>query len=368
MKNEVSFQHRMKIVSIVGARPQFIKASVLSRQLRLRHTEILLHTGQHYDDAMSRVFFDELKIPWPDVNLDVGSGLHGVQTGTMLAGIEQFLLEEEPDWVLVYGDTNSTLAGALAAAKLHIPVAHIEAGLRSFNRAMPEELNRILTDHLATLLFCPSQISADNLQREGIQDGVHIVGDVMADALLFVAQKVDKHSNILERFQLSFSNYWLVTVHRAENTDNLQRLGAILDALAALPGPVIFPVHPRTRKYLEQLSYTPPAHIYFIEPVGYIDMVRLEQGARAILTDSGGIQKESYWLGVPCITLRDETEWVETVDSGWNTLAGADAERIIKATQNLRRPTAHPILYGGDGHAVERCLSILDKWEVHARQ
>jgi UDP-N-acetylglucosamine 2-epimerase len=355
----------MKIVSIVGARPQFIKAAALSRRLRNRHTELLVHTGQHYDDTMSRVFFEELEIPQPAVNLEVGSGSHGAQTGAMLAGIEGILLREKPDWVIVYGDTNSTLAGGLAAAKLQIPVAHVEAGLRSFNRAMPEEINRILTDHLSALLFCPSQIAADHLRREGIEQGVHIVGDVMADALLFAAQRAVQCSTILERFRLSAGAYWLVTVHRAENTDNLKKLQAILDALTALPGSVIFPVHPRTRKCLGQLAYSPPEHVQLIDPVGYLDMVCLEKGARAILTDSGGIQKEAYWLGVPCITLRDETEWVETIDSGWNTLTGANTERIMMAVQILNPPSSRPILYGGDGQAAERCLNTLDKVESH---
>lgn len=353
----------MKIVSIVGARPQFIKAAALSRRMRYRHTEILVHTGQHYDDTMSRVFFEELEIPQPEVNLGVGSSSHGAQTGAMLTGIEGVLLREKPDWVIVYGDTNSTLAGGLAAAKLHIPVAHVEAGLRSFNRAMPEELNRILTDHLSALLFCPSKVAADHLREEGIVRGVHIVGDVMADALMFAAERGNQRSKIVERFELIVGGYWLVTVHRAENTDNLEKLQAILEALNDLSEPVIFPLHPRTRKCLGQLAYSPPEHVRLIDPVGYLDMVSLEKGARAILTDSGGIQKEAYWLGVPCITLRDETEWVETVDGGWNTLTGASTERILAAVQIINPPSARPVLYGGDGQAAERCLDILDKKE-----
>jgi UDP-N-acetylglucosamine 2-epimerase len=350
----------MKVVTVVGARPQFIKAAAISRRLRLRHTEILVHTGQHYDDSMSRIFFDELDIPQPEVNLGVGSGSHGAQTGEMLAGIERVLAQEKPDWTLVYGDTNSTLAGALAAAKLHIPVAHVEAGLRSFNRAMPEEINRILTDHISTLLFCPSQMAVDHLKREGIERGVHIVGDVMADAL-FHAVESSANAAILEKLKLTPGTYWLATVHRAENTDDPQRLKAILQAFDSLTGVVVFPVHPRTRLCLERLGYAPPAHVVLLEPLGYLDMVFLEKSARAILTDSGGIQKEAYWLGTPCITLRDETEWVETVENGWNRLVGADTARILAAAGALQTPETRPALYGGDGLAAERCLDILER-------
>ncbi len=349
----------MKIVTVVGARPQFIKAAAISRRLRLRHTEILVHTGQHYDDSMSQIFFDELDIPQPEVNLGVGSGPHGAQTGEMLAGIERVLTQEKPDWTLVYGDTNSTLAGALAAAKLHIPVAHVEAGLRSFNRAMPEEINRILTDHISALLFCPSQIAVDHLKREGIERGVHIVGDVMADAL-FHAVEASANATILEKLKLLPGTYWLATVHRAENTDDSERLKSILRAFDQLTETVVFPVHPRTRHCLDRLGYLPPPHVRLLDPLGYLDMVVLEKSARAILTDSGGIQKEAYWLGTPCITLRDETEWVETVDSGWNTLTGADTRRILAATA-LKPPETRPVLYGGDGLAAERCLAILER-------
>lgn len=329
----------MKIITVVGARPQFIKAAPVSRELRQRHTEVLIHTGQHYDDAMSAIFFRELEIPEPDVNLGVGSGPHGQQTGAMLARIEEILLVERPAWVLVYGDTNSTLAGALAAAKLHIPVAHVEAGLRSFNRRMPEEINRVLTDHISALLFCPTQTAVDNLAAEGITQGVHLVGDVMHEALLWAAERARTHSTILERLGVREKGYLLATVHRAENTDDPARLRAILDAFAALDEPIVFPIHPRTKARIETLGLKSKiANLKSIPPVGYLDMVQLEQSARMILTDSGGIQKEAYWLGVPCVTLRDETEWVETVETGWNVLAGAEKGRIVAAVRSLVAP------------------------------
>lgn len=348
----------MKIVSIVGARPQFIKAAPVSRALRQRHTEVLVHTGQHYDDNMSAVFFQELDIPLPDYNLGVGSGTHGVQTGEMLMRIEQVLLDEKPEGVLIYGDTNSTLAGALAAAKLHIRVAHVEAGLRSFNRRMPEEINRIVADHVSDLLLCPSQTAVDNLAKEGITRGVHLVGDVMADALLWATERARARSDILEQLGLTERGYLLATVHRPENTDDETRLRNILAAFAQINEPIIFPVHPRTRKALnaERLTFNVKA----IEPVGYLDMVMLEQSARMLLTDSGGIQKEAYWLGVPCVTLRDETEWVETVQAGWNVLAGAEAARIIQAIQSFTPPQTRPALYG-DGHAAERIGQLLQE-------
>jgi UDP-N-acetylglucosamine 2-epimerase len=349
----------VKIVTVVGARPQFIKAAPVSRVLRQRHTEVLVHTGQHYDDNMSAVFFAELDLPQPDVNLGVGSGPHGAQTAAMLAGIEQVLLAEKPDWVLVYGDTNSTLAGALAAAKLHIPVAHVEAGLRSFNRVMPEEINRVLTDHIADLLFCPSQTAVDNLAQEGVTRGVHLVGDVMADALAYAAERAPTHSDILQRLGLTEKGFLLATVHRAENTDDPARLRAILDAFTALDEPIVFPVHPRTRARIESLNLKSKIqNLISIDPVGYLDMVRLMQAARMILTDSGGIQKEAYWLGVPCVTLRDETEWVETVQAGWNVLAGADTARIVKAVRGFMIPGVYPALYG-DGWAAAQIGDLL---------
>jgi UDP-N-acetylglucosamine 2-epimerase len=278
----------------------------------------------------------------------------------MLARIEDILLAEKPDWVLVYGDTNSTLAGALAAAKLNQKVAHVEAGLRSFNRMMPEEINRLVADQLSALLFCPSQTAVDNLAAEGIQQGVRLVGDVMADALAWAGQRAQAHSSILSRLGLTEQGYLLATVHRAENTDNLTRLRNILTAFDTLNEPVIFPVHPRTRKGMEVLGYSPAAHVRLIEPLGYLDMVRLEQCARIILSDSGGVQKEAYWLSIPCVTLRDETEWVETVQIGWNVLVGADLEKIIRTVGTFTPPSFHPLLYG-DGETAECCIALLEQ-------
>lgn len=347
-----------KIVTIVGARPQFIKAAAVSQMLRKQFLEVLVHTGQHYDDNMSQVFFDELEIPPPTYNLGIGSGGHGAQTGAMLAAIEEVLVREKPDRVLVYGDTNSTLAGALAAAKLHIPVAHVEAGLRSFNRRMPEEINRVLTDHVADLLFCPSSTAVDNLAAEGVRAGVHLVGDVMYAALMHAAETARRKSNILERMQLASGGYALATIHRAENTDDPARLARLVDALGEIAHtrPVVFPVHPRTRSRLPAL--VPDSGLRLVDPVGYLDMVRLETGAALILTDSGGIQKEAFWLRVPCVTLREETEWVETVQQGWNTLAGSSPEAILQAAAVNERPARWSDPYRGGG-SVERLVRVL---------
>ncbi len=348
----------MKILSIVGARPQFIKAAPVSRVLRQRHTEVLVHTGQHYDHNMSAVFFEELDIPEPAYNLGVGSGPHGQQTGRMLETIEQVLLDERPDWVLVYGDTNSTLAGALAAVKLHMPVAHVEAGLRSFNRRMPEEHNRVLTDHVADLLFCPTQTAVDNLAREGITRGVHNVGDVMYDAVLHNIGIAEQRSTILNRLGLKPGRYLLATVHRAENTDDPVRLAAIIEALRAVSEPIVFPAHPRARSALAKLGSSPPANVQLIEPVGYLDMLLLEKHARLILTDSGGVQKEAYFFGVPCVTLREETEWVETVETGWNIVVGTDPEQIAAAV-GQPSPVGIPPRLFGDGWAGARIIDII---------
>lgn len=356
----------MKIATIIGARPQFIKAAAISRAIAGHNRknslpvieEILIHTGQHYDDDMSAIFFRELEIPEPKYNLNIGSDSHGRQTGRMLVAIEEVLLKEKPDWVLIYGDTNSTLAGALAAAKLHIRIAHVEAGLRSYNRLMPEEINRVVADQLSHLLFCPSQIAVNNLAAEGITEGVLITGDVMADALQFAATKATAQSDILARLDLQPQGYLLATVHRAENSDNDQRLTNILSAFAALNEPVVFPAHPRTRKFLQDTGYHPPENVKLIDPVGYFDIIALEKSARLLLTDSGGMQKEAYWLKVPCITLRDETEWIETVELGWNILTGADHDRIIEAVRAFKTPADHPPLYG-DGNAAAHCLKAL---------
>ncbi|MGB5219237.1 MAG: UDP-N-acetylglucosamine 2-epimerase (non-hydrolyzing) [Smithella sp.] len=354
----------MKIATIIGARPQFIKAAAVSRAIAEHNrltpddahfTEIIIHTGQHYDDEMSAIFFRELEIPEPAYNLGIGSGAHGKQTGEMLAAIEKVLIKENPNWVLIYGDTNSTLAGALAAAKLHIPIAHIEAGLRSFNRLMPEEINRVVADHISHLLLCPSQVAVNNLFAEGISKGVKIVGDVMADALQFAVRNIQTKLDIREKYQLQNKTYLLATIHRAENTDNKERLQNIISALNALEDTIILPIHPRTRKILHDMNLTLKPHVRIIDPVGYFDMIALEYSARMILTDSGGIQKEAYWLKVPCITLRDETEWVETVENGWNKLTGANPTAIIDAVHNFKPPTEQAALYG-NGQAASRVL------------
>lgn len=349
----------MKIVTVIGARPQFIKAAPMSRALRADHTEILVHTGQHYDANMSAVFFRELGIPEPDVRIGAGGGLHGEQTAKMLVGIEQVLLQHQPDVVLIYGDTNSTLAGALAAAKLHVPVAHVEAGLRSFNRRMPEEVNRIMADHLSALLLCPSEAAVANLAAEGITAGVRLVGDVMADALFDACARADQ-STVLAQFGLAPRGYLLATVHRAENTDNLQRLEAIMHSLGDTGRCVLFPVHPRTRKAIALAGLTMPGNVLACDPLGYLDLVRALRDADLVLTDSGGLQKEAYWLAVPCVTLRDETEWRETVEQGWNHLAGANRSQIAAAVQRARRLDRHTTLYGGDGHAALRIKAELE--------
>ncbi len=358
----------MKLVNIVGARPQFIKLAPILRAIERYNRghpdcpiqEILVHTGQHYDYEMSGVFFEELGLKAPDENLGVGSGTHGAQTGEMLRRIEQVLLREKPDWVMVYGDTNSTLAGALAAAKLHIPVAHVEAGLRSFNRRMPEEINRVLTDHLSDLLFCPTERAVENLRQEGITRGVHRVGDVMYDAVLQYAELAERKSRILDELGLERQRYALATVHRAENTDDPERLRAILLGLEGIGREglsVILPLHPRTRKEMQRLGIAPNA-IRVVDPVSYLDMLLLEKNARVILTDSGGVQKEAFFFRVPCVTLREETEWVETVATGWNVLVGCNPKRIVQAALEAR-PGADSAWPYGDGRAGEEIVNWL---------
>lgn len=358
----------MKVITVLGARPQFIKAAPLSAALRTKHEEKIVHTGQHYDYQMSDVFFEELGIPKPDYLLGVGSKQHGAQTGEMLTGVEEVLLQEKPDWVLVYGDTNSTLAGALAAAKLHIPIAHVEAGLRSYNRQMPEEINRVLTDHLSALLFCPTDQAVQNLAQEGITDGVVRTGDVMADALYYHARRAEKRrpeqaGTISESLQHPPKSYLLATVHRAENTDNPSRLEGIIKAFNQIEGQIVLPLHPRTKKFLLERQITIPGNVQVIEPVGYLDMILLEKGAEFILTDSGGVQKEAYLWRVPCVTLRDETEWVETVHTGWNTLTGAKTEAIVAAVARYRQNSLPPYqenLYG-NGRASEEIVSAIEQ-------
>jgi len=344
----------MKVLSIVGARPQFVKASIVSKILRQHHDEILLHTGQHYDKEMSEVFFDIMNIPEPDYNLEIGSGPHGWQKARMLEGIEKVLMEEKPDWMLVYGDTNSTLAGALAAVKLHVPVAHVEAGLRSFNMRMPEEVNRKLTDHVSRLLFCPTQTAVDNLNKEGIDQGVHIVGDVMYDAAMQYSQL---DTDVLERNGLKPHNYLMLTVHRPANTDNIQNLRNIFDALEGHD--VIFPAHPRTVNIMKEKNIRLPQGIQMIKPVNYVESLALTGNASKLLTDSGGMQKEAYFLGTPCITLREETEWVETIELGWNILTGADPEKISHAVTRFAPSGERPEIYG-DGNAGQKIVSIME--------
>jgi len=347
----------MKIAMVVGARPHFIKAAVVSlafRQHRPEVDEVLVHTGQHYDAYMSDVFFEELEIPSPHYHLGVGGGTHGQNTGRMIEKIEGVLLDEKPDHVLVYGDTDSTLAGVLAAVKLHIPVAHVEAGLRSFNRHMPEEINRILTDHASDLLFAPTETAVKNLAAEGIAgDMVQNVGDVMYDAALYYSEKARKQSHILDTLRLIPKGYILVTIHRPENTDDSDRMRNILEGFAAAPMQIVWPIHPRSRKRLKDYGFRLTGMIKVIDPVGYLDMVMLEKHAALIATDSGGVQKEAYFQQVPCITLRDETEWVELIACGANRLVGAQPGLISAVLNNIKDfKIAKADLYGNGRSSV----------------
>ncbi|PMB07940.1 UDP-N-acetylglucosamine 2-epimerase (non-hydrolyzing) [Fischerella thermalis CCMEE 5273] len=350
----------MRVLTLVGARPQFIKAAPVSRELRRHAQEILVHSGQHYDAAMSDVFFEELELPRPDYHLGVGSKSHGVQTGEILSLVEEVLIGEAPDWLLVYGDTNTTLAGALAAAKLCIPVAHVEAGLRSFNRRMPEEINRVLTDHVSQLLFCPTDTAVRHLKREGIVDGVYQVGDVMVDALIHNRQLAQERSTVLKQLGLQSKGYLLITWHRAENTDDPKRLASIASALNAIEHPAVLPLHPRTRHRLAHagLELENP-NLLLIPPVGYLDMLQLEMNASRILTDSGGVQKEAFLLQVPCITMRDETEWIETVEQKANRLVGADDQRILQAIEEMEVDFTAVDPVFGDGKAAKRIVQQL---------
>jgi len=352
----------MKIASIVGARPNFIKLSPVCKELkRCGLDNIIIHTGQHYNYEMDRVFFDEMGIPTPDYHLGIGSGSHGFQTGEMLKKVERALVAEKPDAVIVFGDTNSTLAGGLAAAKLHIKCAHIEAGLRSYDREMPEEINRVLVDHCSDLLLCPTRTAVENLAREGITKNVYLTGDVMADAQMDCQRIAENKSHILESLKLRPKEYFLVTVHRASNTDDRGNLVAIIEALSALDD-VVFPCHPRTEKYLKDFGLWDDliGRINVIKPVGYLDMLLLEKNARKIITDSGGVQKEAYLLGVPCITLRDETEWVETVDDGWNVLVGSNQEKIVSAARSFEPGHERADVFG-KGDASIKIVELVDK-------
>jgi UDP-GlcNAc3NAcA epimerase len=347
----------MKFITILGARPQFIKAAPVSRELRKDHQELIIHTGQHYDKNMSDIFFEELHIPKPDYHLGIGSASHGKQTGEMLAKIEEILLEEKPDYVLVYGDTNSTLAGALAAAKLHILVVHVEAGLRSFNKKMPEEVNRIMTDHVSEFLFCPTGTAVQNLHNENLEHNVINVGDVMYDAVVYNRQLAEEKSTILEKHNLTSKGYHLITVHRAENTDNEANITSILDAFSEIEKLKVWPIHPRTKHIIEKygINLSDIPNLLVIEPVGYLDMLKLESNASKILTDSGGVQKEAYFVEVPCVTLREQTEWVETLNEEANILVGTDKRKIIEAVQKQVNPVYKD--YFGDAEAAKKMVN-----------
>ncbi len=367
----------MKLVTIVGARPQFIKAAPFSEEFRKNNEEILVHTGQHYDTNMSDIFFEELGIPKPDYNLGVGSSSHGKQTASMLTGIEEVIFKERPDGVLVYGDTNSTLAGALAASKLHIPVYHVEAGLRSYNKLMPEEQNRVLTDHISNMLFCPTYTAVDNLKKEGITSGVVNTGDIMYDAILrnvdianekysqgvWIDDIVRENGDINRHIE---DGYYLATVHRAENTDNPKKLLNIFNAFNELDKPVLLPLHPRTKKLIENLDVK-LKNIIIIKPVGYLLMLYLTSNAYMVVTDSGGLQKEAYFLKTPCTTLRDQTEWIETLEKSWNVLSHTDVQEIkIKVRRELiclQHP--QPKSFGEGNAAIRICESIINGGKIN---
>jgi UDP-N-acetylglucosamine 2-epimerase (non-hydrolysing)/UDP-GlcNAc3NAcA epimerase len=348
------------IATIVGNRPQFVKAAAVSRKLRKKHRELLIHTGQHYDDELSRVFFDELAIPAPDRQLDIHGGSNTQQTARMLTALAPLFTEVDPGLVLVYGDTNSTLAGALAAAQMRIPLAHVEAGMRSFDRSMPEELNRVLADHASDLLFCSTQTAVDNLAAENVREGVHLVGDVMADVALAFLPVAEERSTALEDNRVEPGGYVLMTVHRAGNVDPPDRLARVVDLAEQLPLPAIFPVHPRTRARLRAagLEQRLEAAVKVTQPLGYLDFLKLAHHARTVLTDSGGVQKEAYLLGTPCVTLRDTTEWVETVELGWNVLVDLDVAAALAALERSLPSQERPELYGG-GRAAERICDLL---------
>jgi UDP-GlcNAc3NAcA epimerase len=344
----------MKIISIIGARPQFIKAAVIHRELLKHHAvqSLIVHTGQHYDHNMSRVFFDELNIPDPDYNLEVGSSTHGIQTGLMMQRLEEVILKENPSWCIVYGDTNSTIAGALVSIKLHIPVAHVEAGLRSYNRKMPEEINRISTDHISSLLFAPTRNAVNILKQEGLKNKTIFSGDVMYDSILH-------YQSIIKEKQSEFKKpdkpFYLTTIHRQENTDNRQNLSNIFKALSKLDKQIILPLHPRTKRYLEKYNIQVSPNINLVKPVSYLHMINLLMNCEMVLTDSGGLQKEAYFLRKPCISLRDETEWIETLNGKWNQLAGCDIDKIIKFSLNSIDGDQKKAF--GDGHAGEKIVN-----------
>ncbi len=353
-----------KIITIIGARPQFIKAAPLSALLRKNFQEIIIHTGQHYDQNMSDIFFKELQIPTPDYNLNIGSSSHAKQTGEMLIAIEDILEKEKPDAVIVFGDTNSTMAGAISAAKLNIPVIHIEAGLRSFDNRMPEEINRIVTDKISSILFAPTKTAVKNLKNEGITDNVYLVGDIMYDSILKYIKIAESNSNILKALNINPKEYLFLTLHRASLTDNADFLKNLIKIIGSCKNNWIFPIHPRTKKYLQNYGLWDKIisinNLKIIDPVGYLDALMLIKNAAKVITDSGGIQKEAYLLNSPCITVRENTEWVETVKAGWNILTGYDKEKIIDAIKNFAPTSRQPNIFG-DGNTAKKIIDILRK-------
>lgn len=349
----------MKIITVIGARPQFIKAAAVSNKLREKNNEILIHTGQHYDENMSKIFFEELSIPYPDYNLSVGSGGHGKQTGEMLIKLEEIYAKEKADMVLVYGDTNSTLAGAIVASKMLVPVVHVEAGLRSFNKSMPEEQNRILTDHLSSKLFAPTETAVRNLKAEGIISNVYNVGDVMFDAVLHFGKVAKEKSIMVKKLGLNDEEYILTTIHRAENTNDISRLKNIIEALNESGKNIVLPLHPRTKKHMSDYGLKFNENIKVIEPIGYLDMLSLESNCTKIVTDSGGVQKEAFFMEKPCITMRDETEWVETVENDWNRIVGTDKVKILEAITSFEPSKPQKIIFG-DGKSSEKICDIIE--------
>jgi UDP-N-acetylglucosamine 2-epimerase len=355
----------MRVLTVIGNRPQFVKAAAVSRLLRERHEELIVHTGQHYDDEMSRIFFDELGVPAPDRELHAGGGSNTEQTARILGLLEGEIAGARPDLVLVYGDTNTTLAGALAAAQVGVAVGHVEAGMRSFDRAMPEELNRVLTDHASDLLLCSTEAAIENLAAERVAGETHLVGDVMADVSLAFAPIAEQRSDVLDRLSLTPGDYVAATAHRAGNVDDPDRLARLVELLAAVPGTVVLPLHPRTAARLEEAGLRgrleQARNVLLTPPLGYLDFTKLAAHARAVLTDSGGVQKEAFLLGVPCVTLRDTTEWVETVDAGWNVLVDLERDAALAALERPLPSGDRPQLYGG-GHAAERVCDVLDAY------
>lgn len=356
----------MRVVTLVGARPQFIKASMMSRALaRNAVEEVLIHSGQHYDAKVSQVFFDELELPRPYRNLHVGSGSHATQTGQIMIDFEKLLLELPTiDWVIVYGDTNTTVAGALVAAKLNIPVAHIEAGLRSFNRSMPEEINRIITDRISDILFCPTVTSIDNLANEGMTDHVYLAGDVMYDATVHFSEMAKQKLSLPQLTPHAPGGYYLATIHRASNTDDPEKLSEIMRGLGMLDLPVVLPLHPRTKARIQPAMIG--SNINLCEPVGYLEMLMLVQHAKAVITDSGGLQKEAYWLKTPCMTVRSETEWIETLENGWNHLVAAEADAILSATAHLADSNTPQSLFGLPAEYTSASAFMAQKLIAHA--